>query len=479
MNKYLLYINGKWIEPETGETTAVENPSNEEIIGYVSNAGEKEVDMALQAAADAQSSWGKLPIVERVKYVKKLVKLTQEKKEYLAKLLTLEQGKPYIEALGEVDDTILYLENAIENANRIKGDFIPGAVANEKVIIDKVPYGVVVALCAWNYPLALVTRKIGPALVTGNTVVLKPHELTPLTTAEYFKLIDLAGFPKGVINLITGSGAETGSKLVQDPRTRLVTVTGSVRAGQAIYKSASQNIAGLIMELGGKAPFIVLEDADIDKAVESAVVSRYTNCGQICVCCDMIFVQESVAEEFTKKLLERVKKIKVGDPFDSNTDMGAKTSKSDLEKIDSIVKRTVAAGAKLACGGKRLSGQGFEKGYWYEPTVLTDVTMDMAAAQDEIFGPVLPILKIKNYEQAVEMANSSSYGLACYLYTKDYSIINRSSGDLEVGTIFINRAVGGNMNVYHNGHKLSGLGGEDGEYGIEDFLQKRVAYLSY
>lgn len=479
MEKYLLYINGEWIAPETGEIMEVENPSNEEIIGYVSNAGEKEIDMALQAAADAQKNWSELPVIERVKYLRKLVELTLEKKEDLAKMLTLEQGKPYNEALGEVDDAILYLENAIENAGRIKGDLITGVGTNEKVTIDKVPYGVVVALCAWNYPLALVTRKIGPALITGNTVVLKPHELTPLTTAEYFKLIDLAGFPKGVVNLITGTGAETGSRLVEDSRTRLVTVTGSVRAGQAIYKSASKNISGLIMELGGKAPFIVLEDADIDKAVESAVISRYTNCGQICVCCDMIFVQESVAEEFTQKLLERVKKIKVGDPFDPNTDMGAKTSKSDLEKIDSIVKRTVAAGAKLACGGKRLCGQGFEKGYWYEPTVLTDVTINMPAAQDEIFGPVLPILKIKNYEQAVEMTNSSSYGLACYLFTKDYGIINRSSSDLEVGTIFVNRAVGGNMNVYHNGHKLSGLGGEDGEYGIEDFLQKRVTYLSY
>lgn len=479
INYYSLYIDGQWVNPQTESFIAVENPANEEIIAYVSNAGPTEVTLALESSNRAQKEWQKIPILERIKYIHAINDGLRAKKEHLARLLTMEQGKTYPEALAEVDDTIAYMENAIEGAKRIKGDIMPVGNANEQLILKRVPYGVTLGLCAWNYPLALIGRKLGPALITGNTMILKPHELTPVASIEFMQIVHEAGLPKGVVNMLTGSGVETGAALVESPITKLISVTGSVRAGQAIYKGASQNIAGLILELGGKAPFIVLEDADIDKAVDAAIISRFANCGQVCTCCDMIFVQESVAEEFTTKLLDKVAQIRVGDPMDPNTTMGPKMCKSDLEKIDAITKKTIEQGATLACGGKRPEGAAFDKGFWYEPTILTGVTKDMAAAQEEIFGPLLPILRIKDFDEAVAMTNDSPYGLASYLFTEDYRVMMRASEELEVGTVFINSQITGYTHGFHSGHKLSGLSGEDGEYGLDAFLQKRALYMKY
>lgn len=476
---YRLYIDGKWVDSNSNDYTKVENPANENIAGYVTNASKEDVESALLSSQKASEKWQLLTPIERAEYVKKLMQKLKENKEIFAKLLTTEQGKTYRDALGEVDDTIAYMAYAIEAANRLKGDIYETPNQDENLIIKKVPYGVTVGLCAWNYPLALIGRKLAPALVTGNTMIIKPHELTPLATAEFFRLVDEVGLPAGVVNLITGSGIEAGNLLVKSPITKLVSVTGSVGAGQAIYKAASENISALILELGGKAPFIVMDDANIDKAVDAAVISRFTNCGQVCTCCDMVFVQKGVAKEFTEKLLKKVAQIKVGDPFDETTTMGPKMCKSDLEKIDNIVKRTISQGATLACGGKRPNGHEFEKGFWYEPTVLTGVTPDMSAARDEIFGPVLPILEIEDFDEAVKITNSSPYGLACYLFTENYRIFAKASNVLQVGTIFMNKCITGYTHGYHSGHKLSGLSGEDGIYGIDAFLQKKTLYINY
>lgn len=477
-NYYNLYMDGQWIESKSEQFFEVLNPADESVVAYVTSADESDVQLALESSTKAQKSWEALSPFERAEYIKVLMVKLEEKKEHFAKLLVMEQGKTYKEALVEVDDTIAYMAMAVAAAGRIKGDILAGPTGDKMLMIKKVPYGVTLGLCAWNYPLALVGRKLAPALVTGNTMIIKPHELTPLATIEFFKLVHEAGLPKGVVNLITGDGPQVGSQLVSSPLTKLISVTGSVKAGQAIYKAASQNIAGLCLELGGKAPFIVLEDADIDKAVEAAAIARYANCGQICICCDMIFVQESIREEFTAKLLEKVAQIKVGDPFDPTTDMGPKVSKGDLDKIDRIVKETVAQGGKILAGGAPLKGGIFDQGYWYEPTVLGDVTPDMTAAVDEIFGPVLPILSIKSLEEAIDLANASPYGLAAYLFTSDYSKFMKTSETLDVGTIFYNQGIAGYTHGYHSGHKLSGLGGEDGEYGIDWFLQKRSLYVA-
>ncbi len=479
LNYYDLYIDGEWVKSASNKFIAVENPATEEIIGYVSDATSEEVQMALESSERAQLLWQELTILKRAEYLQRLIDTLKPEVEHFATILTKEQGKTYPEALAEVQDTMNYMSQAIEGAKRIKAEILPVQNEGESLIIDRVPYGVTLGFCAWNYPLALIGRKLGPALLTGNTIIIKPHELTPLASAEFFRIVDKAGIPKGVINLITASGADAAQQLIASPITKLTNVTGSVGAGQAIYRASAQNIAGLILELGGKSPFIVMPDADIDKAVEAAVISRYANCGQVCICCDMIFAHESIVEEFTEKLLARVAQIKVGDPFDPTTNMGPKMCKSDLEKIDGIVKSTIEQGATLLCGGKSPEGEQFERGYWYEPTVLGNVTRDMAAAKDEIFGPVLPILTIKSFDEAVEIANALPYGLSAYLFTADYRTLMRAQKVLQVGTIFMNRCIVGYTHGFHSGHKLSGLSGEDGEYGLEAYMQKKVCYIQY
>ncbi len=479
LNYYGLYIDGKWMQSASNKFIAVENPANEQIIGYVSDATVEEVQLALESSERAQLLWQELTVLQRAEYLQALIDALMPEAEHFAAILSKEQGKTYNEALFEVQDTMNYISQAIEGAKRIKGEIMPAANDGESLIISRVPYGVTLGLCAWNYPLALIGRKVGPALITGNTIIIKPHELTPLATAEFFRIVDKSGMPKGVINLITGSGVEAAQQLVASPITKLSNVTGSVGAGRAIYRTSAQNIGGLILELGGKSPFIVMDDADIDKAVEAAVISRFANCGQVCTCCDMIFAHESIVEQFTEKLLAKVAEIKVGDPFDPTTTMGPKMCKSDLEKIDGIVKRTLEQGATLLCGGKCPDGEQFEKGFWYEPTILGGVTPDMAVAQDEIFGPVLPILTIKSFDEAVAISNALPYGLAAYLFTENYRTLIKAQKVMQVGTIFMNRCIGGYTHGFHSGHKLSGLSGEDGEYGLEAYMQKKVCYIKF
>lgn len=478
MDHYRCYIHGVWTDADSGATVEVENPATEEIIATVPDCTTVEAEEALASSQAAQADWQALPPVERGRHIMAVVAGLQAEREHFARLLVLEQGKTLVEAFGEVDDTLRYMTYAAEAARRIEGSIFPSDNPNEQLSIHKVPYGVTVGLCAYNYPLALIGRKVGPALVTGNTMVIKPHEATPITASEFCRVVDKAGLPPGVINMVTGTGTEVGAKLVSSPITKLVSVTGSIRAGQAIYEAAAENITAVALELGGKAPFIVLDDADIDKAAEAAVISRYANCGQVCICSEAVLVHEAVADEFVQKILNRVAEINVGNPMDA-VDMGPSVTKAGLERVDSIVKQTVAAGAELAMGGKRPNGVKFEKGHWYEPTVLVNVEANSPAAQEEIFGPVLPIVSISGYEEALELTNARDDGLSAYLFTRDYSRIMHAIENLQVGTIFVNRQIVGYIQGYHSGHKRSGIGGEDGTYGIEGYLQKRTVYLNY
>ncbi|MDW7692971.1 aldehyde dehydrogenase [Flammeovirgaceae bacterium SG7u.111] len=475
---YNCYINGEWIEKSSGTLIEVENPANGEVIATLYESTPEEVQLALETSEKAQLKWQETTAQERANYLLAICDKLKEEREHFAKLLVMEQGKTLAEAFGEVDDTVRYLSYSAEAARRISGNIFYSDKPDEQLSIHKVPYGVTVGLMAFNYPLALIGRKVGPALVTGNTMVIKPSELTPFTASEFCRLVDEVGLPKGVINMVVGYGASVGAQLVESPITKLVSMTGSTRAGQAIYKTASQNVAGLVLELGGKAPFIVMEDAEIDVAVEAAAISRYANCGQVCICNEMVFVHEKVADEFTEKLIERVKKIKVGDPM-TNVDMGPNVSKVGLERIDQIVKKNVTQGAELIMGGGRPEGKMFEKGNWYAPTVLTGVKNDHETVQNEIFGPILPILKVSDYEEALGMLNSREEGLSAYLYTQNHKRIMRSIQEMQVGTIFINKQIVGYIQGYHSGHKTSGLGGEDGIYGIENYLQKRTIYMNY
>ena len=475
---YNTYINGEWVKKSSGDKIVVENPANGEVFASMYISSIAETQHALESAEKAQFSWQMLPPQERANYLYAIADKLKEEKEHFAKLLVMEQGKTLVEARYEVDDTIRYMTYSAEAGRRIQGAIFPSDVPNEQLSIHKVPYGVTVGLMAFNYPMALIGRKIGPALITGNTMVIKPSELTPVTASEFCRLVHEAGLPKGVISMVVGYGHDIGSYLVENPITKLISMTGSTRAGQAIYKGASQNIAGLVLELGGKAPFIVLEDAEIDKAVDAAAVSRYANCGQVCICNEMVFVDEKIAVEFTEKLIERVKKITVGDPM-TDVDMGPSLSPKGLEHIDNVVKENIAQGAELILGGKRPEGKQFEKGNWYEPTILANVKPDQASVQEEMFGPVLPIVKINGFEEAKELLNKREDSLSSYLYTQNHKLIMRSIQEFQIGTIFINKQITGYIQGYHSGHKKAGFGGEDGIYGIEQYLQKRTIYMNY
>ena len=335
-----------------------------------------------------------------------------------------------------------------------------------------------VAITAWNFPLALAGRKIGPALVTGNTVVLKPTPDAPLATLELCDIAKKAGIPDGVLNMVTG-GVEVGKALVESPITKMVTMTGSTPTGQAIFRSAAKNLTHVQLELGGKAPCIVFEDADIDTAVQGALHSRFDNCGQVCTCNERMYVQEDIYEEFMEKFMEKVKGLKMGDPMEADTDIGPKTNLAGVKHLEKLVALSVAQGATLLSGGKRPTGTGFEKGYWFEPTILTDVKQDMTIVHEEIFGPVLPVIKFKTFEEAMEYANDSEFGLAAMVFTNDMNKIMRLNDELEFGEIYINRGHGEQHQGFHNGLKLSGTGGEDGKYGIEQYLEKKTSYVKF
>ena len=473
---YQCYIDGEWVGEQSASTFAVRNPANGEPISSMYECSASEVNDALASSKCAQISWQALTSIERAQYIIAIADELSLQKENFARLLVLEQGKPLNDARAEVDDTIRYMTYAAEAARRIEGNIFPSDQAGEQLWVYKVPFGVTVGLMAFNYPLALIGRKVGPALATGNTMVIKPHELTPLTASEFCKIIAKVGLPKGVVNMVAGQGIGIGTQLVSSNVTQLVSVTGSIRAGQGIYASAAENITALSLELGGKAPFIVLDDANIDNAVEAAVTARYANCGQVCICNEHVLVHEKVADEFTAKLIEKVRGIQVGNPM-NNIGMGPSTSKQGLARIDAIVKDTVKQGAELVLGGQRPQGVEFENGNWYEPTVLTNCSRDMSAIKDEIFGPVLPIMSISGFDEALDIVNSRDDGLSAYLYTEDYRKFMHAISAMQVGTIFINRGIVGYVQGYHSGHKRSGLGGEDGVYGIEGYLQKRTVYL--
>lgn len=474
---YKCFINNEWVDAVGGERTSVENPATGEIWAEVPACGPQDAAFALEAAEQARRSWAQLPPIERAGYLYKIADALTAEKDHFAKLLVQEQGKTLDEAGFEVDDTVRYITYAAEAARRIQGEIFPADAPNEQLYIYRVPYGVTLGICAYNYPLALIGRKLGPALATGNVMILKPHEATPVTGSEFCRLVQKAGLPPGVVGMVTGTGPELGAALVESPLTRLISVTGSIRAGQAIARGASKNLAALSLELGGNAPYIVLKDADIDAAVEAAVIARFANAGQVCICNESVLVEDPIADEFTDKLLKRVAKVQLGDPM-KNAGMGPVTTEGSLARIEGLVDAAISAGAELAHGGGRGEGD-FAKGYYYKPTVLLNTKADSPVVAGEIFGPVLPVVRISDYEEAISIANSRPDGLSAYLWTRDTATYMDAIQRLETGTIFLNKGIVGYIQGYHNGHKQSGLGGEDGIHGIEGYLQKRTVYLQY
>ena len=474
-----MYINGEFCDASDGKKIEVLCPQDEHVVGYVPAGTAADADKALEAAQAASHDWLVLPPQTRAVYMKKLSVLLGECKEEFARLLSEEQGKPISEARGEVDGTIAMMESAVAWAPRIKGEVLYSSKKDEKITIERVPYGVVVGISAWNYPLCISARKFAIGLVCGNTMVIKPPSVTPLTVMKLGELIDKAGFPKGVFNLVSGGGATMGNALVDNPITKMVSLTGSAPAGSELYHHAANNITVLRLELGGKAPFIVMDDADIDKAVEGAVAARFTNCGQVCTCNDRMYIHEKVYDEFMTKFVERVKKIKIGPSLAEDTEMGPKVSRDEVEKLWNMYDRAVAQGAKVLYGGKPLEGKLFEKGYWFPPTVLEVTGNDLDIMHEETFGPMIAAMKVSSLEEAIAYANDCKYGLSAYLYSESEKNIMIATRDLEFGELYTNRSIGEELNAFHNGYKTSGVGGEDGEHGMEGFMQKKVVYHNF
>ncbi|MDR3474095.1 MAG: aldehyde dehydrogenase [Devosia sp.] len=477
-NRYRHYINGEWVDSTVKEWLEVENPATGAVIASVPRGSADDADRAVTAAYQAQPGWEAIPPAARGQLLKDLARLILENRERLAQTIIAEQGKPLHEARGEIESAALYLTYAAEEARRITGDIIPSDSPDEQIWIQRVALGVVIGLTAWNYPAALMCRKLGPALLAGNTIVIKSHEGTPTTALEIAQLSSQLDFPRGVINVVSGTGEGIGRALVRHPIPRLITLTGSVRAGKDIFRNAADDLKILRLELGGKAPFIVAEDADIGAAVRAAVLSRFENCGQVCICNERMYVHEKIADEFLEKFTRAVKGLKVGDPT-TLVDIGPKFSGLELEKVDRMVEAAKVAGAEVLTGGRRLTEGEFSRGHWYEPTVMTVTDNSMAIMQDEVFGPVVPVMRVGDFDEGLRLANESRYGLSAYVFTKDVRRMMRLIRELKFGEIYVNRPGGDAVHAYHAGIRDSGIGGEDGKYGMDAYFQKKTMYVNF
>jgi lactaldehyde dehydrogenase/glycolaldehyde dehydrogenase len=457
----------------------VVSPTTGRVIASVPEADIADAERALAAARRAQRGWGGMAPLERAQVMKRVSALLRRDADALARIVVEEQGKPIAEARGEVGGAAEFFDYFAEFARRIEGQILPSDVRDEQIWIQRVPVGVVVGIIPWNYPAALVSRKVAPAMIAGDTIVLKPHELTPLSALFMASLFVEAGVPAGVVNIVTGGGASIGETLVRSPVPDLVTMTGSVPTGKRIMATAAEHMKPVSLELGGKAPFIVMADADLDLAVRSAITSRFANCGQVCICNERTYVHADVYDRFLEAFVERARALRVGDPHSDAVDIGPKVSQGELEKVERYVAGAVADGARVVLGGARPKTAPVEGGNWYLPTILTDTRPDMTVMRDEIFGPVVPISRFTSFEQVVGFANDSPYGLSAYLFTNDMQRIMRTVQDIDFGEIYVNRIGPESLQGFHVGYRQSGVGGDDGAPGLELYLKKKTVYLNY
>src|SRR6202795_4840319 len=465
------YVDGKWVQAAGGGTVAVDNPATGEIIGKVPKLSGAETRHAIEAANEAFKSWSARTAKERANVLRKWFDLMMENQEDLARLMTLEQGKPLTESRGEVAYAAAFLEWFGEEAKRVYGDTIPGHQADKRIVVIKQPIGVVACITPWNFPLAMITRKAGPAIGAGCTVVLKPAGQTPFSALALAELAERAGVPKGVFNVITGSAKEIGGELTSNPIVKKLSFTGSTEVGKVLMEQCASTIKKLSLELGGNAPFIVFDDADLDAAVEGAVASKYRNTGQTCVCTNRVLVQEKDYDAFAEKLAKAVRALKPASGLDPEATQAPLIDDAAVAKVETHIQDAPSKGAKILVGGKRhaLGGR------FFEPTILTDVTPVMAVAKEETFGPVAPLFHFKTEAEVVAMANDTEFGLAAYFYGKDIARVWRVAEALEYGIVGINTGIISTEVAPFGGVKESGLGREGSKYGIEEFLE--IKYL--
>lgn len=468
--KTFSYINGSW--HSSSSSFEVTNPANNEVITKVSDAGKEETELAVKSAKAALASWSAKSANDRASLLRKWFDLMMAHQDDLGRILTLEQGKPLAEAKGEIAYGAAFIEWFAEEGKRVYGDTIPAPAGDKRIVVIKQPVGVVASITPWNFPNAMIARKAAAALASGCTFVVRPATQTPLSALAMAELAERAGIPAGVFNVVTGTDARgMGEVLTQHPDVAKFTFTGSTGVGRQLIAQCASGIKKVSMELGGNAPFIVFDDADIDAAIQGAIASKYRNAGQTCVCTNRIFVQQGVLAEFTDKYIDAVNALKVGDGLEQGINIGPMISDAAVADVEKLVQDSVAAGAKIVCGGKRdATGENF-----YQPTVMSDVTNDMPIAKNEIFGPVSPIISFANEDEVIAMANDTEYGLASYFYTRDIGRVWRVAEKLDYGMVGINEGAISNAAAPFGGVKQSGNGREGSKYGLDDYLE--IKYL--
>ena len=466
------FVDGQWCEADGKKRFDVDNPADGSIVGSAPDMGTAETRRAIEAANAALPAWRALPAKERSRILRKWFDLIVANADDLALILTTEQGKPLAEAKGEIVYGASFVEWFAEEAKRVYGDVIPSPTSDRRLIVLKQPVGVVAAITPWNFPNAMITRKVSPGLAAGCTVVLKPAEQTPFSALALAELAERAGFPKGVLNIVTGSDAPAiGKELCANPIVRKLTFTGSTEVGRILMRQSADTIKKLSLELGGNAPFIVFDDADLDAAVEGALASKYRNAGQTCVCANRIYVQDGVYDAFAAKLTEKVKGFKVGPGTEPGVIIGPLIDEQGLKKVEAHVADATSKGAKIALGGKRLNG------LFFQPTVLTGVTPEMIVSYEETFGPVAPLIRFKTEEEVIRLSNNTEFGLSGYFYSRDVGRIFRVAEAMEVGIVGANVGIISTEIAPFGGVKQSGLGREGSKYGLEEYLEVKYILL--
>jgi succinate-semialdehyde dehydrogenase / glutarate-semialdehyde dehydrogenase len=467
-------IAGKWVIADSGATIDVNDPATGETIGTVPRCGRTETKRAIAAAAAAQPAWAAATAASRGEILHRLAGLIRENQEELAMLLTVEQGKPLAEARGEVGMSAAYVQWFAEEARRIYGDIIPSPWAGRQILVQKQPVGVVGAITPWNFPSSMIARKLGPALAVGCAVVIKPASQTPFSGLAWGVLCEKAGLPAGIVNILTGSASEIGTELCDNPTVRKISFTGSTEVGKKLVEQGAKTMKRMSMELGGNAPFLVFDDANLDLAVEGAITAKYRNSGQTCVCTNRFYVQAGIYERFVAKLTEAVNRLKVGDGRQKDVQQGPLIDKKAVAKVEQHIADAVKKGGKVVAGGK-LHALG---GTFFEPTVISGATQDMAVAKEETFGPLSPVFRFEKEEEAIAYANDTEFGLACYFYTKDLARTFRVSQALRYGLVGVNAGMITTEVAPFGGVKESGMGREGSKYGVEDYLDVKYVCVA-
>ena len=473
---YKNYINGKWVEAKSGKTFPVENPFNQEIISHVPDSDNHDVNEAVSAANTAYSDWYKMSASERRDLMKELANKSRENANELAKTISMEMGKPFPEALDEIDTVADFLEYYGELARDEVGRIVAPVDRNTMSLVRYESIGVIGCIIPWNYPLALMGWKLAPALAAGNTVVMKPSEITPLSILHWCNVVDSV-LPTGVINVITGFGQSAGEPIVKHPDVPVVTFTGSVDTGKKIAKFAAENLKKVSLELGGKDPMIICDDADIEIAAQGASWGGFVNAGQVCTSIERVYVFDNIMDQFTEAIIEEAKKVVLGDPMKKDTHIGPMVSRLQQEKAIKKVNQAIKDGARLLTGGS--VPKNFDKGYFYEPTVLDNIKPNMEIVTEEAFSPVLPIQKVSSIEEAIQSSNDSVYGLGCSIFTNDIDRALTAADDIKSGTVCINSPLMENIAAPFGGMKQSGIGREHGKEALDEFREAKHIFIDY